>query len=239
MHRVYPRGALAAQVLGLVGTEGKGLAGLEYARDSLLRGHSGERRVVSDAIGQPVSITETHPVAQGKSLTLTLDANIQQRTEDVLGAVAKDFSPKDATAIVMDPRTGAILALANWPQANPNDPAASPAGSTRGSRGGFRLRTGIDVQGGDRLRRAPAGADHPRNPLQHPRPDPRGRPYDPRRHRTPRRNAHHLADPRSLEQRRRDQDRRAGGRERLQRLGAPLWLRRAQRAWTSPARKWA
>lgn len=142
MHRVYPRGTLAAQVLGVVGTEGKGLAGLEYARDSLLRGHSGERRVVSDAIGQPVSITETHPVVQGKSLTLTLDANIQQRTEDVLGAVAKDFSPKDATAIVMDPRSGAILALANWPQANSNYPAASPAEALEDRAVGFTYEPG-------------------------------------------------------------------------------------------------
>ena len=125
MHRVYPRGTLAAQVLGVVGTEGKGLAGLEYAKDALLRGRSGRRRVVSDAIGQPVSITETSAVVPGQSLTLTLDSNIQQRTEDVLGAVAKVFNPKDATAIVMDPRTGAILALANWPQVNANDTRGS------------------------------------------------------------------------------------------------------------------
>jgi cell division protein FtsI/penicillin-binding protein 2 len=122
MHRVYPRGTLAAQVLGTVGTEGKGLAGIEYSSNSLLKGRAGQRRVVSDAIGQPISITETHPEVAGQSIALTLDANIQQRTEDVLGAVAKVFQPKDATAIVMDPRTGAILALANWPQENANDP---------------------------------------------------------------------------------------------------------------------
>jgi cell division protein FtsI (penicillin-binding protein 3) len=124
MRRVYPRGTLAAQVLGAVGTEGRGLAGIEYSSDALLRGRSGQRRVVSDARGQPVSITESHSVVPGQSLTLTLDANVQQRTEDVLGAVAKVFNPKDATAIVMDPRTGAILALANWPQVNANDPGA-------------------------------------------------------------------------------------------------------------------
>jgi cell division protein FtsI (penicillin-binding protein 3) len=127
MHRVYPRGTLAAQVLGVVGTEGDGLAGIEYSSNSLLSGRSGERRVVSDALGQPVSIAETKPEVPGKSLTLTIDANIQQRAEDVLGAVGKVFQPKDATAIVMNPRTGAILAAANWPQVNANDPGASPA----------------------------------------------------------------------------------------------------------------
>jgi cell division protein FtsI (penicillin-binding protein 3) len=129
MRRVYPRGTLAAQVLGVVGTEGGGLAGLEYSRNALLAGRTGQRRVVSDAIGQPVSITESRPEVPGKGLALTLDANIQQRSEDVLGAVARVFNPKDATAIVMDPRSGAILALANWPQVNANDPSAAPFGS--------------------------------------------------------------------------------------------------------------
>jgi cell division protein FtsI (penicillin-binding protein 3) len=129
MRRVYPRGTLAAQVLGVVGTEGNGLAGLEYSRNTVLHGRSGERRVVSDAIGQPVSIAEVHPEVPGASLSLTLDANIQQRAEDVLGAVGLKFNPKDATAIVMDPRSGAILAMANWPQVNANDPGAYPAGA--------------------------------------------------------------------------------------------------------------
>ncbi|HEV7585078.1 MAG TPA: penicillin-binding protein 2 [Solirubrobacteraceae bacterium] len=142
MRRVYPRGMLAAQVLGMVGTEGKGLAGLEYSHDSLLRGHSGKREVVSDAIGQPVSITEVHPEVPGPSLSLTLDANIQQRTEDVLGAVGRVFNPKDATAIVMDPNTGAVLAMANWPQVNANDPGAAPAAAIENRAVGFAYEPG-------------------------------------------------------------------------------------------------
>jgi cell division protein FtsI/penicillin-binding protein 2 len=125
MRRVYPHGSLAAQVLGVVGTEGRGLSGLEYSRNALIGGRPGERRVVSDALGQPVSIDEVHPERAGTSLSLTLDANIQQRAEEVLGAVGQVFSPKDATAIVMDPNTGAILAMANWPAVNGNDPSAS------------------------------------------------------------------------------------------------------------------
>jgi cell division protein FtsI/penicillin-binding protein 2 len=123
MRRVYPRGSLAAQVLGAVAIEGRGVAGLEYGQNALLGGHVGERRVVSDAIGQPVSISEVHAEVPGTAVSLTLDANIQQQTERVLSAVGSVFSPKDATAIVMDPRSGAILAMANWPSANPNDPA--------------------------------------------------------------------------------------------------------------------
>ena len=128
MRRVYPRGTLAAQLLGFVGTEGQGLSGLEYAHNSLLAGSAGKRRVVSDALGQPLSISESHPEQPGTNVSLTLDSNIQQRTEQVLAAVGSVFEPKDATAIVMDPRSGSLLAVANWPQVNANEPgSASPS----------------------------------------------------------------------------------------------------------------
>jgi cell division protein FtsI (penicillin-binding protein 3) len=121
MRRVYPRGALAGQVLGTTGGNGgEGLSGLEYADNAILRGRAGERRVVSDATGQPVKIAEVRREQPGAQLTLTIDANIEQRTEAVLGAVGRLFHPKDATAIVMNPNTGKILAMANWPQMDPN-----------------------------------------------------------------------------------------------------------------------
>ncbi len=93
-------------------------------------------------IGQPVSITEAHHVQPGASLSLTLDANIQQHTEEVLSAVGSVFSPKDATAIVMDPGSGAILAMANWPEVNANDPGASPAGAMENRAVGFAYEPG-------------------------------------------------------------------------------------------------
>jgi cell division protein FtsI (penicillin-binding protein 3) len=124
MRRVYPRGTLAAQVLGVVGTGGEGLSGLEYADNAALRGTAGERRVVSDALGQPISIADVQREVPGAQLKLTLDANIQQRTEAVLNAVGRVFHPHDATAIVMQPDTGAILAMASWPQLNLDERAA-------------------------------------------------------------------------------------------------------------------
>lgn len=127
MRRVYPRGTLASQVLGILGTEGNGLSGLEYSENSVLSGVSGKRRVVSDALGQPISITDVHQEKPGKSISLTLDADVQHRAEAVLSAVGKVFHPKDATAIVMDPRTGAVLAMADWPQINANDAASASA----------------------------------------------------------------------------------------------------------------
>jgi len=127
MRRVYPRGTLAAQLLGFVGTEGQGLSGLEYAHNALLAGSAGKRRVVSDALGQPLSISESRPEQPGTNVSLTLDSSIQGRTEQVLAAVGRVFEPKDATAIVMDPRSGNLLAVANWPQVNANDPGSAQA----------------------------------------------------------------------------------------------------------------
>ena len=140
--RVYPRGSLAAQVLGLVGTEGEGLAGLEYSSNRLIGGHPGRRLVVSDALGQPVSIDEAQHETPGASVALTLDANIQQRAEEVLGAVGRVFDPKDATAIVMDPRDGQILAMANWPSANANDPGSTSATALENRAVGFAYEPG-------------------------------------------------------------------------------------------------
>jgi cell division protein FtsI (penicillin-binding protein 3) len=125
--RTYPQGLLASQVLGTVGTDNKGLSGLEYSRDPDLRGEDGHRRVIKDALGKPVSLIETNRAKPGKDLKLTLDAAIQERVEAVLGEVGQTYRPAGATALVMDPRTGAILALANWPRVDSNNPGGSPS----------------------------------------------------------------------------------------------------------------
>lgn len=125
--RTYPRNWLASQVIGSVGIDGTGLSGLEYADDRLLRGSDGRRRLTKDAIGQPIGVREEKPARSGKTLRLTLDAAIQSKVETVLTGVGEVYQPKGATAIVMDPNTGAILALANWPRVNANDVAGAPS----------------------------------------------------------------------------------------------------------------
>jgi cell division protein FtsI/penicillin-binding protein 2 len=124
--RSYPRGILASQVLGTVGTDNTGLAGVEQAQDELLSGVDGRRRVVKDALGKPVSIVTVRRPEPGRDLRLTLDAVLQERVEAVVAGVAEAWKPKGATALVLDPRTGDLLALANWP---PVDPAAFGAAS--------------------------------------------------------------------------------------------------------------
>ena len=124
--RDYPRDWMASQLLGSVGTDGQGLGGLEYFLERRLRGSDGERRMVKDAMGNPIEMRDTTPVEPGADVRLTLDANLQDQAEEVLNEVGRVWQPKGATAIVMSPETGAILALANWPRVNANALDESP-----------------------------------------------------------------------------------------------------------------
>jgi cell division protein FtsI/penicillin-binding protein 2 len=124
--RVYPREWMASQLLGSVGTDNQGLSGLEYSQDKFLKGADGERRLKKDALGEAIKMTEVKPTEPGQDLKLTLDANIQDKAEEVLAEVGQEWKPKGATAIVMDPRDGGILALANWPRVNANKPGDAP-----------------------------------------------------------------------------------------------------------------
>jgi cell division protein FtsI/penicillin-binding protein 2 len=125
--RDYPRVWAASQVLGSVGWGDRGLSGLEYKYNSVLQGHAGVRKIVSDAIGQPISIDDVRTTRPGRPVQLTIDAALQDEVEQVLAGVGAQYSPKGATAIVMDPNSGKILALANWPRIDANNPSAAPS----------------------------------------------------------------------------------------------------------------
>jgi len=140
--RVYPRPWEASQVLGYVGTDDQGLSGLEYLYDNVLRGRNGIRKVVSDAIGQPISVDDVRPTEPGRTLRLTIDAALQDEVEQVLAAVGAQYSPQGATAIVADPRTGAILALANWPRVDAADPFSAPQSAWEDQALGFSYEPG-------------------------------------------------------------------------------------------------
>lgn len=118
--RTYPQGELAGQLIGAVGVENEGLTGIEQQYEDTLHGDDGKRKIVRDALGEPVSIVDTDSSTPGEDLQLTIDAALQERVESVMGEVADTFAPKGATAVVMDPRNGELLALANWPRVDPN-----------------------------------------------------------------------------------------------------------------------
>ena len=124
--RSYPRDWMASQLIGTVGVDNVGLSGLEYGQEKRLHGRDGQRRLVKDALGEPISLRDVRPARSGADLTLTLDAAIQDRVESVLQGVGRTFRPRGATALVMDPRDGDILALANWPRVDANDVGGAP-----------------------------------------------------------------------------------------------------------------
>ena len=125
--RTYPQGALASQLIGAVGTDNWGLSGLEQSQESVLHGSDGKRRLVKDALGEPISLIEEKRAEPGKDIKLTIDAAIQERVEAVLAEVGTTFQPRGATALVMDPRSGAMLAMANWPRVDPTEIGDAPA----------------------------------------------------------------------------------------------------------------
>ncbi len=119
--RAYPQGDMAGQVIGAVGSENEGLTGLEAGENSILQGSDGERRIVNDALGEPIRLETVKEAEDGSDIQLTLDPAIQTKTEEVLNGVAETYSPKGATAVVVDPRSSQILAMANWPPVDPSD----------------------------------------------------------------------------------------------------------------------
>lgn len=120
--RYYPAGALAAQVLGFVGIDGTGLAGLEQQFETELAGTPGERTVEVAPDGQPIAQginAETEPI-DGVSLRTTIDRDIQFQAQQALAGAVRDNGGKAGTVIVMDTRTGDILAMASFPSFDPN-----------------------------------------------------------------------------------------------------------------------
>ena len=125
--RSYPMKGSAAQVLGFAGIDGNGLAGVEMEYDKQLAGVAGSEVIVRDPAGHALrTVRETQPTS-GETVRLTLDEDIQDTAEAVLEHTVRDSSATAATAIVMDPRTGEILAMANVPMVKDNVFGPKPA----------------------------------------------------------------------------------------------------------------
>jgi cell division protein FtsI (penicillin-binding protein 3) len=123
--RYYPRFDLAAHVLGFVGQDNAGQAGVEYSYDKLIRGQDGLAYAQVDARRKPVDVRVQRAPMPGATLELTLDMNLQYIAERELQAGVQANKAKGGTAIIMDPFTGEILALANCPTFNPNSAGRS------------------------------------------------------------------------------------------------------------------
>lgn len=118
--RIYPNGDLAAQVLGFVGVDNSGLAGIEYEYDKKLRGEPTIVKYIKDAKGRPIKFESSHKHAQSHDLTLTLDKDLQAISEKALKDAVDHHKALGGGVGVMDVRTGEILAVANYPTYDPN-----------------------------------------------------------------------------------------------------------------------
>ncbi len=125
--RRYPSGTVAAQVLGFVDIEGHGQAGIEQQYDGLLRGHPGKIQLERDPQGRaiPQGRRSLEPAEPGTDLVLTIDQHLQYVTEQALYRAVRDHKAKAGSVVVMSPRSGEVLAMANMPTFDPNRIAAS------------------------------------------------------------------------------------------------------------------
>jgi cell division protein FtsI (penicillin-binding protein 3) len=131
--RFYPNGSVAAQVLGFVGTDGVGLAGVEAQFEDALKGRPGRMMVEQDPAGRALpqaGLIYERP-SPGRSLYLTIDKDIQYQTQLALENAARAYRAKGGTAVVMRPGTGEVLAMASTPGFDPNDFSEAPEAAYR------------------------------------------------------------------------------------------------------------
>ena len=119
--RVYPQDGVGAQVIGYAGTDNHGLEGLERSLDGTLAGRAGSETIVKDPFGRVVDIVKSQAESRGQNVTLTIDHQIQANAEAVLQDTVRKWHARGGSAIVLDPRTGQVLAMANAPGFNSND----------------------------------------------------------------------------------------------------------------------
>lgn len=129
-HRVYPRGSLAAHVLGRVNAQGQGNLGVELGMNETLAGREASSPAYYAAHGGKGTklLVDGHPdhgVSRGQTVVLTLDSAIQAMAEEEIDTLVRNWHPVGASVIVLDPKTGEILAMANRPTFDPNHPVSA------------------------------------------------------------------------------------------------------------------
>ncbi|HZR93584.1 MAG TPA: penicillin-binding protein 2 [Gaiellaceae bacterium] len=129
--RVYPLGSVASQLVGFAGVDNRGLAGVELEQDAALRGHPGRETVIKDPLGRAVDVLDSVPERDGRAVYLTIDHTIQAYAEQRLRNAVSFWHAKHATAIVMNPHTGAVYAMATAPGFNANSFSALSPERTR------------------------------------------------------------------------------------------------------------
>jgi cell division protein FtsI (penicillin-binding protein 3) len=131
--RLHPRGELASQVIGFVSRDGQGREGIELAFQEELRGRDGYREVTADGIGKLRTLpgNEVRPARDGSHVVLTIDATAQAVLERELERCVRETGAVSATAVLLDPSNGDILAMGSYPDYDPSNPGRVPAAHRR------------------------------------------------------------------------------------------------------------
>lgn len=131
--RIYPSGSLAANVIGLVGRDGNGLAGIEYARNKALAGEDGQQTVELGGNGQPIPAApgRRDPPVPGHDLHLTIERDVQWRAERLIARQVGETGAESGTVVVMEPKSGNIVTLATYPSFDPSAPEEAASGNIR------------------------------------------------------------------------------------------------------------
>ncbi len=129
--RFYPQGSVASHILGYAGLDNRGLAGLELRLDKTIAGKPGSETRVIDALGHVLDVVDPRPAVDGRNVRLTIDHTIQANAEAVLRQTVASWGAKAATAVVLDPRNGEVLAMANAPGFDANSFSSTPPAVTR------------------------------------------------------------------------------------------------------------
>ena len=206
--RAYPQGAVASHVLGFAGTDNHGLDGLERSLDKTLAGRPGFETIVKDPFGRAIDVVTSRAERPGRNVTLTIDHQIQANAEQILARTVRQFGARGAAAIVMDPRTGAILAMANYPtfDANHFSTASPDARRNRAVTDAYEPGSTFKI-----VTIAGALEDNVVSPATHLHPcsdDPGRRPRHPRGPYSRHRGDERQRDPRAVVEHRHDHDRR-------------------------------
>ena len=129
--RVYPQRSVGAHVLGYTGVDNRGLSGIERARDPVLAGRAGSQTIVKDPFGRAIDVVDSVAERTGDDVYLTIDHTMQANAEAVLARTVSQWRARSGSAIVLDPRTGAILAMAVAPLYDANRFGETPPSRSR------------------------------------------------------------------------------------------------------------
>ncbi|HET7320646.1 MAG TPA: penicillin-binding protein 2 [Candidatus Saccharimonadales bacterium] len=122
-YRTYPQGQLAAQLLGFVNDDGKGTYGIEQALNKQLAGTPGQLKAITDANGVPLAASDNNiekPAVTGDNLVLTVDLTLQKQVEQYVAQASQSTHAQTVNAVVLDPKSGAVKAMANYPTYDPS-----------------------------------------------------------------------------------------------------------------------